>query len=331
MSDNKKKHHVVPATYLDGFTDNTGKLYEYRKDDPKNPRYNSPRELGHRRYYYSQPMPNGGMDHNTLEDFFDKELESKWPNLLSKIRHKQALSNEDHELLFQFVGILRVRVPAARDAIEHQRAELVKSTAHLLDDMGELPPKPPSLKNIDLLKDVQVSIDPHQSIHAMAPMMKGFGLVLGSIGFKILENETSIPFITSDNPVANFDPDVPEKKMLPYVISRDRMRIELIFPIDKSHLLHGHSDYKDSTRNQKIVYANLDRNRYVKRFNRLICKFGYEKVFAYSTEHEPLIKKYSSLSPVTKVDKIAVEDGYFNLSTNIFGKRSKLPKWNPKD
>jgi hypothetical protein len=255
MADNKKKHHVVPATYLAGFTDTSGKLYEYRKDDPSNPNYNIPREVGHRRYYYSQPMPNGGMDNNSLENFFDKELESKWNNLLSKIRSKEALSYNDHELLFNFVVMLRVRVPAARDAIEHNLAELVKATLKQLDEMGELPPKPPQLKNIDLLKDIQVSIDPHQSIHGMVTMMKGFGIVLGAIGFRILENKTVLPFITSDNPVCNFDPDIPEKQMLPYVISRDLMRIELILPLDNKHVLHGHSDYKESYNRKGIAYA----------------------------------------------------------------------------
>lgn len=331
MSNNKKKHHVVPATYLAGFTDNAGKLYEYRKDDPSNPNYNIPREVGHRRYYYSQPMPSGGMDNNSLEDFFDKELESKWNNLLSKIRNKESLDQNDHELLFQFVGMLRVRVPAARDAIEHKLAELVKTTAKQLDKMGKLPPKPPQLENIDLLKDVQVSIDPHQSIHAMATMMKGFGVVLGAMGFRILENKTTLPFITSDNPVCVFDPDISEKKMLPYVINPNRMRIELILPLDDKHILHGHSDYKDSYIQHGITYKTLNSKKDIKRFNRLICKFGYEKIFASSTEHEALIKKYSSLSPILKIDRIAVDGGQLNISTSIFGKRSKLPKWDYRE
>lgn len=331
MSDNKKKHHVVPATYLAGFVDSSGKCYEYRKDDPRKPNYNIPREVGHRRYYYSQPMPDGGRDNNSLEDFFDRELESKWPDLLQKIRDKTELSLKDHELLFQFVGMLRVRVPAARDSIEHYLAELIKTTAQQLDDTGQLPPKPPELENIDLLKDVLVSIDPHQSIHAMATMMKGFAVVLDSIGFKIFENKTSIPFISSDNPVANFDPDLPEKKMLPYVISRDRMRIELLFPLDNKHILHGHSDYREHYVRDGIMYEELDKNKCVKRFNRLICKFGYEKIFTCSKDHEPLIEKYAPLSPIIKINKIPVNEGYFNLSTNTFGKRSKLPKWNPRD
>jgi Protein of unknown function (DUF4238) len=331
MSDNKKKHHVVPATYLAGFVDSIGKLYEYRKDDPENPRYNIPKEVGHRRYYYSQPMPDGGMDHNTLENFFDRELESKWNDLLLKIRNKNPLSQNDHELLFQFVSVLRVRVPAARDAVELQKAEIIKTAAKLLDSMGQLPPKPEELENIDFIEDMQVSIDPHQSIHAMPTMINGFGLVLDAIGFKIFENGTSIPFITSDNPVANFDPDIPERKMLPYVICRDRMRIELIFPIDNKHVLHGHSDYRKSYVDGGITYAKLEQRSCIKRFNRLICKFGYEKLFACSTEHEALIKKYSSLSPVLRIDRIAVEEGHFNLSTSVFGKRSKLPKWLPKD
>lgn len=324
---NKKKHHVVPATYLAGFVDSSDKLYEYRKDEPDSPRYNVPKEVGHRRYYYSQPMPDGGRDDNSLEDFFDRELESKWPDLRRKVCQGKRLTREDHVLLFKFVGMLRVRVPAARDSVEHILAEMVKKKAERLDRIGALPLKPPHLEDFDLLAGLRVSIDPHQSIHAMLPMLEGFGLVLDSIGFKIFENKTSIPFITSDNPVSYFDHDAPEKKMLPYAVVPNLTRVELIFPLDNKHILHGHSDYRESFVRDGIVYDHFDRVKCARRFNRLICKFGYEKIFACSTEHASLIKKHSSLSPVLNIGKTRAGGRKQKLHTYVFGKRSKLARW----
>lgn len=331
MSDNKKKHHVVPASYLAGFVDGAGKLYEYRKDDPEKPNYNIPKAVGHRRYYYSQPKPDGGRDHNSLEDLFDRELESKWNGVCSKIREGIRLSPNDLRVLLGFVTMLRVRVPAARDSVEHRLAESVKTSFLLLDSMGEFSPRPPQLEGIDLAKILKISIDPHKSIHAMVDMMRGFGAVIDAVGFRIFENKTSIPFLTSDNPVANFDPDVPEEKMLPYAISPNLRRIELIFPIDKKYVLHGHSDYRVSYVYDGIVYEALDDKACVKRFNRLICKFGYEKIFSCNREHEALIIKYSPLSPVAKIDSIPHNKGVYLLDTQVFGKRTKLPKWKLKN
>lgn len=327
MSENKKKHHVVPATYLAGFVDGAGKLYEYRKDDPEKPNYNVPKAVGHRRNYYSQPKPDGGRDHNSLEDFFERELESKWNGVCCKIREGVFLSHGDLQILLEFVTMLRVRVPAARDAVEHYLAALVKNEFRRLDSMGEFSPKPPRLENIDLANSLEISIDPHKSIHAMVDMMRGFGAVIDSVGFRILENKTSIPFLTSDNPVVNFDPDVPEEKMLPYAISPNLRRIELIFPIDKKYVLHGHSDYRVSYVYDGIVYEALGDKTCVKRFNRLICKFGYEKIFACNREQEALIRKYSPLSPVAKIDSLPHNKGVYLIDTQVFGKRIKLPKW----
>ena len=62
MEPQKKKHHFIPRTYLENFTNEDWKLFFYRKDDPKTPLRMSPDNVGHRRYYYSQPIPGGGRD-----------------------------------------------------------------------------------------------------------------------------------------------------------------------------------------------------------------------------------------------------------------------------
>ena len=64
----KKRHHYIPITYLNKFTDNTGKVFAYRQDDVQKPLHLRPNEIAFERYYYSQPLPEGGRDNNTLED-----------------------------------------------------------------------------------------------------------------------------------------------------------------------------------------------------------------------------------------------------------------------
>ncbi len=72
----KKRHHYVPKAYLKYFCDGKGKLRVYRKDEPDKVIHQSPDNTAFHKYYYSQPLPNGGKDHNTLEDLF-AELEAK--------------------------------------------------------------------------------------------------------------------------------------------------------------------------------------------------------------------------------------------------------------
>ena len=103
-----------------------------------------------------------------------------------------------------------MRVPAARDI---SLAEQAKATHRVLDQAGKLPPKPKGHE--DILDHISVSIDPHQSLHAMPALMRGFGHVLNWLEFEVVHNETDVSFLTSDNQVVVFDPTEREKACCP--------------------------------------------------------------------------------------------------------------------
>ena len=326
---NKKRHHYVPITYLKGFTDADGKIYAYMANKGHEPLHLLPDNIGFRNYYYSQPKPDGEWDHNTLEDFFSDSIESKWNGIVKRIREEQKLSIEDHEVIFQFLAATRVKVPATRDAIEINLAELVKVSAKQMDAMGLLPPKPVEFP--DLLDHCEVSIDPHKSIHMMIDAMKGFSQIIKTIGFEVIRNTSTTTFITSDNPVVCFDPDVPEKAMLPYNIDRQRMRIELLFPIDRVHVLRGHSDLKPRYGAEGISYRQTGDIKSIHRINRLVSRFAYEFAFAADENNASVISKYAHHSPIIKTDKIAVGGGTMLLNQSVFGTRPKKPKWKERE
>jgi hypothetical protein len=54
----KKRHHFIPITYLNKFTDTEGKVFAYRKDDPETALHLRPDAIAFERYYYSQPLPD---------------------------------------------------------------------------------------------------------------------------------------------------------------------------------------------------------------------------------------------------------------------------------
>jgi hypothetical protein len=166
---NKKHHHYVPKAYLKFFCNEQGKVRVYLKDDPDKLIYQSPDATGFHKYYYSQPLSEGGKDHNTLENLFS-ELEAKWPPIVEQLGQRENV-NSNLKDIFAFIALQRVRVPASRDACEAMLAEIVKVKARLLDATGKLPAKPEGFE--DILNHVEVAINPHQSIHAIVDMIRG--------------------------------------------------------------------------------------------------------------------------------------------------------------
>lgn len=114
----------------------------------------------------------------------------------------------------EFLTLMRVRVPAARDMIELMSADILMNHMRRVDEKGVLPPRPAGLE----LSDIHVAIDPHMSIHALPKIIEGYVKIWDDLVFEIIHNRSGIPFITSDNPVIYFDPSVPERAMLPYPV-----------------------------------------------------------------------------------------------------------------
>ncbi|HUT91241.1 MAG TPA: DUF4238 domain-containing protein [Thermoguttaceae bacterium] len=322
----KKRHHYVPKAYLKSFCDDRGTLYVYRKDEPKKELRLSPDNTGFHKYYYSQPLPDGGYDHDKLEDYFNR-YEAKWPAIIQNFRDKENV-NDHLDTIFAFIGLQRARVPAARDACEKLLAETVKATWRQLDAAGKLPPPPKGLE--DILEQVEVSIDPHQSIHAMAPIIKGYGDLMKQIGIGVLHNRTDIPFLTSDNPVIWFDPSLPEGKMQPYAVRLDGP-IVLMFPVASHLMIYGHSTKQAEFARHGLCYGELNDAATVKEMNRQVCRFAYETVYASKPGFARLVREYADESPVIRTETIPAPNGQFPSSRFVWGKRTRKPKWEPRN
>jgi len=318
----KKRHHYIPKSYLKFFCDNSGQVLVYRKDDPCKAILLSPDNIGFHKYYYSQPRPDGGKDHNALEDLFSS-IEDKWPGIVDRI-HRRENVNDSLEEIFQFMGLQRARVPASRDVTEKIHAEDVMAEARQLDAEGKLSPKPMGLE--DILDNVEVSINPHQSIHAMVPVMQATGQVFNQMGFYAVHNKTKIPFLTSDNPVIWFNPSVKEADLRPYVIRPDGP-VVLLFPVSSSLIIYGHSSWRDRFEAEGLGIEDLSDVGMVEMINRQVCRFGYQAIFAQKSGQERLIQEHAELSPTIRFDRIGADEGETVVFEMIFGKRERKPKW----
>jgi hypothetical protein len=317
----KKAHHFVAQTYLCGFGNEDGKVRAYLKDDPAKHWWASPDTVGFENYYYSQPKPNGGQDNNRLEDFF-ASIETDWPTVIDKIRRREHPNNWLDQLLL-FALVHRVRVPTMRNAAEKMLAESVRMTARHLNDLGELPTPPAGLTFEYLDKNLEISIDPHRSIHAMPDFAKGVSKILQMVGYRLIENKTEEAFVTSDNPVIYFDPTVPLELMQPYCIDRQRLDIELMFPISSHSMLWGHSRLKPAS----ASFHQVTDRKFVRRANVFAARFANRMVFSNSAHHQPLIEKYGNLSPVISVTHLETPTGRGVIARFVFGKRERMPKW----
>lgn len=318
----KKRHHYIPKSYLKSFCDDTGQVLVYRKDNPSKTIQLSPDNTGFHKYYYSQPRPEGGKDHNALEDFFST-IETKWPRIVDQLHCRENVNNSLEDI-FGFMALQRARVPASRDVSEMMLAEAVKVEARVLDAAGKLPPKPAGFENI--LDHVEVPIDPHQSIHAMIAVIGGIGQVFDRVGIYAMHNKTDVPFLTSDNPVIWFDPSVQDADLQPYVLQPDGPVI-LLFPVSPTLIIYGDSSRRDQFAFEGVGIADMSEVAFVEMINRQVCRFAYQTVFAQKAGQEQLIQEHAALSPVVRFNKIAAGKGETVIAQMVFGKRERKPKW----
>jgi hypothetical protein len=319
----KKRHHYVPKAYLNAFCDKRGKLLVYRKDSPLEPLHVAPDATQFRRYYYSQPTPEGGRENNALEALFST-IENGWPETVAKLQRREDV-NDRLENIFQFMALQRVRVPAARDAMEAMLAQTIKDTMKVALANGDLPPPPPGLE--DLPNQVQVSIDPHRSIHAMVAMLQGMAQLQSMLGFLAVHNATKRPFLTSDNPVLWFDPSLPFDDQKPYTVNPAGGHVFFVFPVSPKLALVGATEYKETFGQHGLLHSDVPDETWVEWVNAQICRFAYEAVIATGAGQEEIIEKYACLAPVHEAVAQQVGKGMVTIHRQVFGPRVGKPKW----
>ena len=323
----KKRHHFIPIVYLKSFCDDEGKVFVYRKDDPKNPFHQKPDKTGFHKYYYSQPIPEGGMNHDALENFFS-EIESPWPSIVELIQQSKYVDGNKRGALFDFLLLQYIRVPANRDFFENICAAGAKAIMRQLDTVGKLPALPKGLE--DYLEHVEIAVDPHRSILAMPSIVSAIEeKILRRLGFGVIHNKTDVPFLTSDNPVIWFDPSVPEEEIQPYGI-RPNGPVMLLFPVSPNLMIIGKSSLNEKFIRYGIGYAECRNSELAKKYNHYICQFAYETVFARERGQETIIEEHAHLSPVLETSEIPQENERIVIIRPIFGQRNRKPAWNKK-
>lgn len=326
-SDNKKRHHFVPITYLQGFTDERGRVQTYLCDIGGDPKPLAPATIAFQNYYYAQPSADGRRDTTQIEGLFDTNVEQPWPAAKEAAR-TGAWTPKVWADLYLMMASLRARVPAARELIESSLAASVRMTSEMLEASGRIDPLPSVLtKGWD---DIQIAIDPFKSLEAMPQLLEATSRVQQMIGFEILHNETSRPFITSDNPVAWFDRSVSEARRRPYAIT-PQGRAELQFPIDAWTMLRGSWSLRDRQGGGPPLQRRVRDEDIVRRHNRVTAQYAYRLAFGVDRSSDRLVGLFADRSPVLSTQTVPAPGGRLLWLETVFGRRPSLPKWRSSD
>lgn len=279
-----RQHHYVPRAYQKSFCDERKMIYVCQKDKPNEEQKISSKKVCVDKYYYSQRTPEGISDHNSLEDFFSR-YESKWPNIVARLRNKES-DNDLLETLLSFIRLQRARVPATRDAHRKMISEKRKM------DLWRRGINPESI-----FGNSDIAVDQQMLITEMLPSIKAMGLILFGMEMKVLHNKTSTPFLTSDNPVIYYNSDLPIDRVRPYIDKE--VPVKFLFPIAPDLLILG-----DKTAQRAhcwpifLTHEIIENTDCIKKINNLVCRFAYREVLSSQSGFRKLVEKYADASPV---------------------------------
>jgi hypothetical protein len=239
-----------------------------------------------------------------------------------------------------FMAALRVRVPNCRKSVEYvlqQQVRLVggkiknkqyietenQIVAHFNKELNK------NYKSMEELYDngvINITIDPHQSIAAMADIAKGFSLVVSKLQLHFVNNCTSVDFICSDNPIVYFPAGQQPDQYAPYQF-RPEQPFEFIFPITKRRCLYHNS--LSPIEAEQIVISDVHDPALIKRINDFVGAFADRCVVSSRRLEESELPKMNSC-PRLVVYRRSHPRGTLMYFQYEMGEPLRLPKWQHK-
>lgn len=183
-----KLHHYVPQFYLRRFTDSSGCLWLWDRDQDRAFRARPNSIAAEKDFYYLAKLVEHGHDPLTMEkQFSDLEGQAariigQWLDWLRQMRPEEKMDIPDinRELVSLFIALQFLRTADARDTL----AWFVEKS----ENRGPLSPEERRAVHMDMLWDDEV-------FRGLANRIQKATWIFG-------RNTTATPFITSDNPVA---------------------------------------------------------------------------------------------------------------------------------
>jgi hypothetical protein len=323
----KERHHYIPRFYLKNFACDEEKkflyVYEYKGKIFKS----SISDIGVKKGFYTFINKFTKQKTSIVEDFF-ASIENKTAPILDRIirNEKINIDSKEKELLSLFMSILVIRTPRFASISENFEIETMKNVAKIIaqdrraffsfvkkywkqdvkDDEIE------QLRKSFLEKDKKLVITIKNGKtyffkRGMEMVLLLTDTFLNSKRWHLLINNTSYPFITSDNPIA-----IQKVKHLPEIMNKGFGYGTIIFPISpKLCLLLRNQPFKKDI----IEINNTD---HVEKINHSIMILSHKFIFS----------NINSLKIKELYDSIPIESRQL-VKGNIFANRFIITTINP--
>jgi hypothetical protein len=333
-----KQHHYIPETYLQNFCDENGALWLYDKWERRS--FSSgPRGVLKQHFYYAQPDHDRKLWNHNIEKFFSSKVEAEWPSTVLLI---QRGPNTVRELahLYMFLYAMRVRVPNCRKAVEYILQQSVRVVSGLIREKDLLVEESrivaqinkalnTNFKCMDELYDagiINITIDPHRSLLAMADIARGFSLVVSALQLRFIRNCTAVDFNCNDNPVIYFPAGQQPYSCAPYRY-RPSEPFEFFFPITKRCCLYHNST--DPIPAQQIVATETKDLTLVTRINSFVSAFA-DRYVVSSKQLDASEIPAPNRCPRPVVYRVPQTRGTLLHAQYEMGQPLRLPKWETK-
>lgn len=257
-----KNQHYVPRFYLNYFTSSNKKIFVYDKNIDK-VFETSVDNIACQNYFYdSDILQNNFLEEQYLEKFYssiESEFAPYYMDFIAKIdaNTKYEISEEDKQTISRFLSFQIERTSEHREVLR-------QFTFALKDQLLEKGVSEEQLVklgfNINGLNPKDLHIE---SIIHNNDFRTVFSEVIQKHIWIILENNTNLPFLTSDNPIAKKANIFDKYRSYGGFASKG---IEIIFPINPKYLLvfceREFFKELDKIENQKLIITNPEAIEY---------------------------------------------------------------------
>lgn len=224
------------------------------------------------------------------------EIEDKSATLFTKIIEQKRLphfKSPDHDLMLLFIVVTRNRNPIAAQRFNEAIDQQLKLIFNNFD--------PPLDKDLHFAHRHAVDISlsgAFQQAH-----------VCSDLGYKLIMNESTVPFISSDNPVILYNQYL-EKSDYPLgATGYATAGIQIIFPLNPKILifLYDKSIYKVGNRNQSNII--IQRSEEIEQLNLLQLLNCIENIyFNHQINKEQIMKIYFTSRKFQKSDQVDTKE-----------------------
>ena len=215
-----KRHHYLPAFYLDGFC-HEGLLCVYDRER-REYRVQQPHDTAVRRYYYAVTDEDGTRNLD-IEKAFSR-LESDTKPVIAKLDNREAVTAEERDTLAHFIGFLFVRVPEFEDRVNRVYEHVLRAATQVAfatdengieqlrqyaERTGEPFDEAEARATAEFARSGAYGFDIHrnQSLHHMLKHGPVMGRVFRQMEWLVLHPaEAKAAFITTDKPVCVLPP-----------------------------------------------------------------------------------------------------------------------------